>query len=63
MPAVSVPAGMGMTEGAEAEAEAEAEALPVGLELVGLPYQEQKLLQLAYGVEALVEGRKAPTGL
>ena len=62
MPAVSVPAGMGMTEGVDGEAEAE-EALPVGLELVGLPYQEQKLLQLAYGVEALVEGRKAPTGL
>ncbi|RFU34153.1 hypothetical protein B7463_g2147, partial [Scytalidium lignicola] len=48
LPAISVPAGF--TE----------DGLPVGLELVGLPYQEQKLLRLAFGVEELVKGRKAP---
>jgi amidase len=48
MPAISVPAGL--TEG----------GLPVGLELVGLHYREQKLLELAYGIEGLVQGRKAP---
>jgi amidase len=49
MPAITVPAGL--TEG---------ENLPVGLEMVGLPYQEQKLFQLAFGVEELVKGRKPP---
>ena len=49
MPAISVPAGS--TEG----------NLPVGLEMVGLPYQEQKLLNLAYGVEDLIKGRKPPS--
>jgi amidase len=48
LPAISIPAGF------------TAEGLPVGLELVALPYQEQKLLQLAFGVEGLVKGRKAP---
>lgn len=48
MPAISVPAG-------STEAQ-----LPVGLEMVGLPYQEKKLLQLAFGVERLVRGRKPP---
>lgn len=48
LPAISVPAGF--TE----------DGLPVGLELVGLEYQEQHLFKLAYGVEDLVRGRKAP---
>ena len=48
MPAISVPAGHTR------------EGLPVGLELMGLPYREQKILQLAYGVEKLLEARRAP---
>lgn len=48
-PAISVP--VGFTE----------DGLPVGLELLGMPYSEQKLLELAYGVEALMKARKAPT--
>ena len=50
MPAITVPAGL--TEG---------DKLPVGLEMVGLPYQEQKLFQLAFGVEELDRGRKPPS--
>lgn len=51
MPAVSVPAGLTRGE----------TGLPVGLELLGLPYREQKLLELAYGVEQLTQGRKPPS--
>ncbi|KAI1371087.1 amidase signature enzyme [Hypoxylon crocopeplum] len=47
-PAISVPAGF--TE----------DGLPVGMELIGLEYQEQSLLELAYGVEVIVGGRRAP---
>ena len=47
-PAISVP--VGFTEN----------GLPVGLELLGMPYSEQKLLELAYGVEALMKARKSP---
>ena len=56
MPAISVPAGV--TD--RGEREEEEEKLPVGIEFVGLPYQEQKLLQLAFGVEELVMGRRTP---
>ncbi|KAI0836403.1 amidase signature enzyme [Hypoxylon sp. FL0890] len=47
-PAISVPAGF--TEG----------GLPVGIEFIGLEYQEQSLLDLAFGVEAIVRGRNEP---
>ncbi|KAI2782981.1 amidase signature enzyme [Daldinia loculata] len=47
-PAISVPAGF--TE----------DGLPVGMELIGLEYQEQTLLELAYGVETIIGRRKAP---
>ncbi|KIV77332.1 hypothetical protein PV11_09136 [Exophiala sideris] len=50
MPAVTVPAGL--TEGDI--------GLPVGLELLGLPYREQTLLELAYGVEQLTLARRPP---
>jgi amidase len=49
MPAITMPARF--TTG---------DKLPVGLEMVGLPYQEQKLFQLAFDVENLVNGRKPP---
>ncbi|KAF7562600.1 hypothetical protein G7046_g1532 [Stylonectria norvegica] len=49
LPAVTVPAGF--TD----------DGLPVGLELVGLEYQEQKLLELARGVEVMVNARQAPS--
>jgi amidase len=49
MPAISVPVGF-----------TEEGALPVGLELLGMPFKEQLLLELAYGVEALTKARKAP---
>lgn len=48
LPAITVPAGF--TE----------DGLPVGLEFVGLEYSEQHLLELARGVEVLVDARKAP---
>ncbi|KAH9208972.1 amidase family protein [Leptodontidium sp. 2 PMI_412] len=48
-PAISIP--VGFTEGT---------GLPVGLEFVGIPYSEQRLLELAYSVEALIGARKAP---
>ncbi|KAF2670262.1 amidase [Microthyrium microscopicum] len=47
-PAISIP--VGFTD----------EGLPVGLELLGVLYQEQTLLELAFGVEALTKGRRAP---
>ncbi|KAF7192470.1 Glutamyl-tRNA(Gln) amidotransferase subunit A, partial [Pseudocercospora fuligena] len=50
-PAVSVPGGW--TE----------DGLPVGLELVGLGFHEQHLLELARGVEILRSARRAPPGL
>jgi amidase len=51
LPAISIPAGL--TEGDS--------GLPVGLELLGLPYREQLLLELAYGVEKVTMARKPPT--
>ncbi|RTE81396.1 hypothetical protein BHE90_004112 [Fusarium euwallaceae] len=48
LPAISVPAGLTK------------DGLPVGIELVGLEYQEQHLLELAYGVESLVQARTCP---
>lgn len=48
-PAISVP--VGFTE----------DGLPVGLEILGMPFSEQKLLELAFGVEALVNARRPPT--
>ncbi|KAI0139010.1 amidase signature enzyme [Hypoxylon sp. NC0597] len=45
-PAISVPAGF--TE----------DGLPVGMEFIGLEYQEQRLLNLAFGVETIVRARK-----
>jgi Asp-tRNA(Asn)/Glu-tRNA(Gln) amidotransferase A subunit family amidase len=48
-PAISVP--VGFTDA----------GLPIGLELLGMPYSEQSLLELAYGVEVLMEARRAPT--
>ncbi len=46
MPAVSVPAGFTPN------------GLPVGLEIVGLPYREAELLSLAYAYEQLTRHRK-----
>lgn len=48
LPAISVP--VGFTE----------EGLPVGLELLGGLYQEQRLLELAFGVEGLMGARRKP---
>lgn len=45
MPAITVPADFTAVD-----------KFTVGLEMVGLPYQEQKLFQLAFGIEKLVEG-------
>lgn len=52
MPAISVPAGLTQDETGP--------SLPVGLELLGLPYREQPLLELAYGVEQIVAARRPP---
>ncbi|KAH9984867.1 amidase signature enzyme [Xylariaceae sp. FL0662B] len=48
LPAVTVPAGF--TEN----------GLPVGLQFIGLEFQEQHLLELARGVELIVGARRAP---
>ncbi|MFI6549387.1 amidase [Streptomyces prunicolor] len=48
MPSVSLPAGF--TD----------EGLPVGLELMALPYHEADLLNLAYGVDQATHSRRAP---
>ncbi|TID22650.1 amidase family protein [Venturia nashicola] len=53
MPAISVPVGF-------TEAGSPHGGLPVGLELLGMPYREQLLLELAYGVEQLIKARRAP---
>lgn len=51
LPAVTVPAGF--TD----------DGLPVGIQFIGLEYQEQHLLELARGVEVIVGSRRAPPGL
>jgi len=53
MPAISVP--VGFTKAGPHG------GLPVGLELLALPYREQLLLELAFGVEELTKARRAPT--
>lgn len=47
-PAISVPAGYSQT------------GLPIGLEIVGRPWEEDKLLSLAYAFEQATKVRKAP---
>ena len=49
MPAISVPAGF------------TADGLPVGMEIVGLPYGEARLLALAYAFEQATRHRRPPT--
>jgi amidase len=53
-PAISVP--IGFTDSASAHGD-----LPVGLELLGLPYHDQLLLELAFGVEQQTMARRAPS--
>lgn len=53
MPAISVP--VGFTETGKKHG-----GLPVGLELLGMPFREQLLLELAFGVEQLTKARRAP---
>ncbi|KAJ0298513.1 hypothetical protein COL516b_009899 [Colletotrichum fioriniae] len=48
LPAMSIP--VGFTD----------EGLPVGLEILGLEFQEQKLLELGRGVESLLGARRKP---
>ncbi|KAK5714924.1 hypothetical protein LTR15_010340 [Elasticomyces elasticus] len=48
LPAITVPAGFTQ------------DGLPVELELVGMEYQEQALLELASGVESVLQARRAP---
>lgn len=48
LPSLSVPAGL--TE----------DGIPVGFEMLGLPFKEGKLLQLGYAYEQAVQPRKAP---
>lgn len=47
-PAITVPAGF------------TANGLPVGLELMSVPYDEVRLMQVARGVEQATQGRRAP---
>lgn len=56
MPSISVP--VGFTD--KQEAGEKLGGLPVGLEMMGLPFREQELLTLARGVELVVHGRKEP---
>jgi amidase len=48
LPAISIPAGF--TE----------DGLPVGLELLGLPYTEPTLLKVAFAYERVMRPRKPP---
>ncbi|WP_437773650.1 amidase family protein [Arthrobacter sp. KNU40] len=48
-PAITVPAGFTSA------------GLPVGLEIMALPYSEPQLLGLAHGVEKATAARKAPS--
>ena len=48
MPAISVPAGF------------TPEGVPVGMEILGLPYREGDLLALAYSFEQATNHRRAP---
>lgn len=48
LPAITVPAGF------------TGDGLPVGIELMALPYREAELLALAYGVEQAIGARRAP---
>ncbi len=50
-PAVSVPAGLTST------------GLPVGLELMGVPYADRALVGLASAVEGALDARQAPTAM
>ena len=56
MPSISVP--VGLTGGSSSEDAIG--GLPVGLEMLALPYREQELLTLAKGVETFVKGRREP---
>ena len=56
MPSISVP--IGLTEGCYSQSAVS--GLPVGLEMMALPYQELDLLTLAMGVETYVKGRLEP---
>lgn len=49
LPAISIPVGLTKDT-----------SLPVGLEFMGMPYQEQKLLEIGYCVEQLIQGRRKP---
>ena len=48
-PAITVPAGFTDV------------GLPVGVELMTVPYDEKRLLQIAYATERVTQGRRAPT--
>ena len=48
LPAISIPAGFSV------------DGLPVGFELIGKPFSEAELLQLAYAYEKIAQPRKAP---
>lgn len=49
LPAISIPVGL-----------TEETLLPIGLEFWGMSYQEQKLLEIGYCVEQLIQGRRMP---
>ncbi|KAI1320780.1 hypothetical protein F5Y16DRAFT_77359 [Xylariaceae sp. FL0255] len=49
IPATTVPVGFRATSN-----------MPVGLDIIGLPLSDQSLLNIAYGVEQLVQGRQTP---
>lgn len=56
-PAITVPAGFTADDAGEGGAWG---GLPVGLELVSWEFTEQKLLELARGIEVLLKARRAP---
>lgn len=60
IPAISVPAGLATADGAAAAAAGAAGALPVGLQIAGPSYSENRLLEAAYAFECATRFAPGP---
>jgi aspartyl-tRNA(Asn)/glutamyl-tRNA(Gln) amidotransferase subunit A len=60
LPAISVPAGLATGDGSAVAAAGDAGAMPVGLQIAGPPFSENKLLDAAYVFERATEFAPGP---